>query len=104
MRDRLSSALRSHSVAGRPRDSCWACEAACYRAAGACGRGVVVNTPLPERLERYTMVPMRKISVIALAMGAMALTACAHGGGSAQAYQSPGFHPFGGGRPRPGPV
>ncbi len=29
------------------------------------------------------MVSMRKISVIALAMGAMALTACAHGGGSA---------------------
>ncbi len=51
------------------------------------------------------MVPMRKISVIALATtGALALTACAHGGGSAQAYQTPGFHPFGGGRPKPGPV
>src|SRR6202789_2361124 len=51
------------------------------------------------------MVSMRKISVIALATtGALALTACAHGGGSAQAYQTPGFHPFGGGRPKPGPV
>ena len=50
------------------------------------------------------MVPMRKFSVIAVAMGAMALTACAHGGGSAQAYRSPGFHPFGGGAPRTGPV
>ena len=47
---------------------------------------------------------MRKISVIAVAMGAMALTACAHGGGSAQAYRSPGFHPFGGGAPRPSTV
>jgi hypothetical protein len=50
------------------------------------------------------MVSMRKSSVIAVAMGAMALTACAHGGGSAQAYRSPGFHPFGGGAPRTGPV
>ena len=50
------------------------------------------------------MVPMRKISVIAVAMGAMALTACAHRDSGAQAYQSPGFHPFGGSRPRVGPV
>jgi hypothetical protein len=51
------------------------------------------------------MVSMRKISVIALATtGALALTACAHGGGGAQAYQTPGFHPFGGGHPKAGPV
>jgi hypothetical protein len=49
------------------------------------------------------MVSMRKVSVIALAMGAMALTACAHRGGGAQAYQSGGFHPFGG-RAGPGPA
>lgn len=50
------------------------------------------------------MVSMRKFSVIALATGALALTACAHNSGSAQAYQTPGFHPFGGGRPKAGPV
>jgi hypothetical protein len=51
------------------------------------------------------MVSMRKISVIALAMGAMALTACAHHDSGAQAYQNPGFHPFGGGRgPTKGPI
>src|SRR5580693_4518405 len=51
------------------------------------------------------MVSMRKISVIAVAMGAMALTACAsHGDGGAQPYRTAGFHPFGGGRPKAGPV
>jgi Domain of unknown function (DUF3576) len=51
------------------------------------------------------MVSMRKFSVIAVAMGAMALTACAsHGDGGAQPYRTAGFHPFGGGRPKAGPV
>jgi hypothetical protein len=49
------------------------------------------------------MVSMRKISVIALAMSAMGLAACAHHD-NAQAYQTPGFHPFGGGKPKAGPV
>jgi hypothetical protein len=50
------------------------------------------------------MVLMRKASVIALAISATALTACAHRDSGPQAYQASGFHPFGGSRPRPGPV
>jgi hypothetical protein len=49
------------------------------------------------------MVLMRKASVIALAISATALTACAHRDSGPQAYQS-GFHPFGASRPKPGPV
>ncbi len=50
------------------------------------------------------MVSMRKISVIAVAIGAMALTACAHQDSGPQPYRTAGFHPFGGGRPKPGPA
>ena len=40
---------------------------------------------------------MRTASVIAAALGAVALAGCAHKSGG-QAYQAPGFHPFGGGK------
>jgi hypothetical protein len=51
------------------------------------------------------MQVMRKASVTVLAASAvLALGACAHGGGGAQAYHAPGFHPFGGGKPSAAPT
>ena len=40
---------------------------------------------------------MRTAPVLAVALGAVALTGCAHKAGG-EAYQSAGFHPFGGGK------
>ena len=47
------------------------------------------------------MVLMRKASVVVAALGAMSLAGCMHPGGGPQAYNSGGFHPFGGGKSAP---
>jgi hypothetical protein len=46
------------------------------------------------------MALMRRASVIAVALGAVALVGCAHRDSGPKPYAAGGFHPFGGGRPR----
>jgi hypothetical protein len=63
------------------------------RRAGQVSLGVALTL-----LERNTMALMRRALTTAAALGAVALAGCAHHDNGV-AYQSGGFHPFGGGHP-----